>query len=80
MGEVTHEGMDILDHFATTCDLDMHRGAQGGIGTKTAILLMNENPPEDRNTIKSLMLWAEAESRYRYLKAHAMMKAREWLA
>lgn len=73
-------GVTVLDFFAVHCDLDMHRGAQGGIGTITAKLVMNENPPADRGTIESLKWWAEAESRYRFLKAQAMVKAREWIA
>lgn len=74
-----NEPVDLLSYFATRCDLDMHRGPQGGIGTKTAILLMGEDPPTNRHTIESLTWWAEAESRYRFLKAEAMLAAREWI-
>jgi len=74
-----NEAVDLLSYFAARCDLDMHRGPQGGIGTKTAILLMGEDPPTNRHTIESLTWWAEAESRYRFLKAEAMLAAREWI-
>ncbi len=80
MGEVAYQGITAIDFFAVHCDLDMHRGAQGGIGTVTAKLVMESDPPIPSGTITSLKWWAEAESRYRYLKAQAMVKAREWVA
>lgn len=78
--EYSETGMTLLDYFATRADLDMHRGPKGGLGTRVAILMMGEACPYQDFTMESLEWWAEAESRYRFLKAMAMLKAREWIA
>jgi len=85
MNDITHSAellqsdMTLRDHFAVCADLSKDIEYDGCIDARTALNLMDEiTPPNwDDDYLTARHWWAEAESRLRYLKADAMLKARQ---
>jgi len=71
-------GMTLRDHFAVNADLSKDIEDDGCIDERTARNLMDGiAPPDwDDDFLNAQRWWAEAESRLRYIKADAMLKAR----
>lgn len=80
----------LRDHFASTAAIG--RDADGNIQTRSAVVVMGEEPPpfgdteivgnaaarevEHQKSVKAMQWWCDAEARIRYLKAESMMRAR----
>lgn len=68
-------GMSLRDYFAAKADPGLE-----GISVRTAKELMGSDPPgsgADREHLENIRWWMEAEARWSYMKADAMLKARE---
>lgn len=75
----TQDGMSLRDYFAATSP------APGDLGVAFAEALTGRTHPHKtatvgladvRATIETIKFWAEAEARYRYIKADAMLVVR----
>ena len=71
--------LDMRDYFAIHADLSQDITADGCIGDRIALNLMDgiTLPNWDDDHLSARRWWAEAESRLRYMKADAMLKARQ---
>lgn len=70
------EGMSLRDYFAATLVIDPEEPGKG-----RAMVLMKSAPPvatteKPDASMEQMLWWMEAEARYRYAKADAMLKAR----
>lgn len=63
------QGMTKLDWFAVHMDCR--------VSVRNAEALMGESAPGAEDPIAHMKWWAEAEARYRYMKADAMMEVRK---
>ena len=74
-----NEGMTLRDYFAAKADISKDIDDDGCITPRLAFSLMEcASPPSwDDNYFEARLWWAEAEARLRYLKADAMLKARQ---
>lgn len=74
---VTHQsdgGIDLRDYAAVHMDLN-----EEDVSVSRAYTLMGCRPPDcAANPEAALQYWLDAEARYRYLRADAMLRAREW--
>ena len=72
------QGMTLRDYFAAKADLSKDIEKDGCIEQRLAQELMESPPPNwDNEYLKARIWWLEAEMRLRYLKADAMLRARE---
>lgn len=71
-------GMTLRDYFAANSDISCDLEDDGCIGQRLAVSLMNGAlPPSwDNDYLSARTWWAYAESRLRYMKADAMLEAR----
>lgn len=71
-------GMTLRDYFAAHADISGDLEGDGCIEHRLALSLMNgEIPPSwDNDYLEARVWWASAESRLRYMKADAMLEAR----
>jgi hypothetical protein len=71
-------GMTLLDYFAIHADMRELIEPDGFIPQRLALAVMGgENPPNwDSEQVAATQWWCEAEAKIRYIKAHAMLRAR----
>lgn len=75
-----NDGMTLLDYFATHADISKELEYDSAtLSTSLAVKLMKDQvmPAWTEDFEGALMWWYEAEARLRYIKATAMIRARE---
>lgn len=71
-------GISMRDYFAIHADMYELIESDGFIPQRIAVHVMGNQPPNwDNEPIAATEWWCEAEARVRYMKAGAMLKARE---
>lgn len=67
---------DLRDYLAATLEVPLEK--DGCLPQDLAVHLMDEPPPDwDSNRLDAYKWWAEAEAKFRYLRADAMLRVRE---
>lgn len=68
-GGALHDGASLRDYFAAKSKCDE-------LSRSDAQLIMGSAPPE-ADSIQHIIWWADAEAKYKYILADAMLAARE---
>jgi hypothetical protein len=73
------KGISARDYFAAKADISKDLEDDGCIAERLALNLMDGSPMPawDSDYLAARIWWAEAEARLRYMKADAMLKARQ---